>query len=104
MSKPEVFHVTDHHLKLLKRMYVGWDDTEFGAPSIDPKRPYGNSDVINDICEILKLERTYSNEKYADDIHREMETALQILVCNLSIEVGTYEHPNWHDWKKVGAT
>jgi len=36
-------------------MYVSWDDCEFGAPEIDCKRPYGNSDVYQDMIEILGL-------------------------------------------------
>jgi len=51
----ETFKITDNHLKLLKRMIVDWDDCEFGAPCIDPKRPYGNSDVYQDMLEILGL-------------------------------------------------
>jgi len=52
------FEITREHLKLLKNMYVGWDDCEFGAPNIDPKRPYGNSDVINDIANALSIKKT----------------------------------------------
>ena len=33
------FEVKLEHLKLLKRAYVRWEDCEFGAPSIDCKRP-----------------------------------------------------------------
>src|SRR5262245_17189804 len=51
----ERFTVTDEHLRLLRRAYVFWDETEFGAPGINAKRPYGNSDVYGDIAEILGL-------------------------------------------------
>jgi hypothetical protein len=44
---------TADHLTLLKRSEWSWDDCEFGAPAMDPKRPYGNSDVENDLAEIL---------------------------------------------------
>lgn len=54
MSKTK-FTVTKNHLKLLRRMCVGWNDSEFGAPEINPKRPYGNSDVEQDMLEILGL-------------------------------------------------
>lgn len=50
------FEIKEEHLKLIKRMYVSWEDCEFGAPRIDCKRPYGNSDVYQDIIEILGLE------------------------------------------------
>src|SRR6266568_5645220 len=40
------FTVTEDHLKLLRHAYLYWEYGEgYGAPAIDPKRPYGNSDV-----------------------------------------------------------
>ena len=50
------FTIQPEHLKLLKAMNVVWNDCEFGAPEIDPKRPYGNSGVHQDMIEILGLE------------------------------------------------
>ncbi len=48
------FTVTENHLKLLRHARLHWDYGEgYGAPAIDPKRPYGNSDVELDIAEIL---------------------------------------------------
>jgi hypothetical protein len=41
------------HLALLKHAEWSWNDCEFGAPSMDPKRPYGNSDVEDDLAELL---------------------------------------------------
>lgn len=49
------FNLKPEHLKLLRRFSVDWDDAEFGAPCIDPKRPYGNPDVYQDMIEILGL-------------------------------------------------
>ena len=49
------FVLTENHIILLNRMWVGWGDCEFGAPRIDPKRPYGNSDVRQDMLQILGL-------------------------------------------------
>lgn len=48
-------NVKEEHLKLLQRFVVGWDDCEFGAPTIDPKRPYGDSDVYQSMINILGL-------------------------------------------------
>ena len=45
------FTVTETHLLLLQRMQVGWCGDEFGAPEINPKRPYGNSSVLTDMVE-----------------------------------------------------
>jgi len=56
MSDEKKFELKPEHIKLAERMYVGWNDCEFGAPEIDPKRPYGNGDVHQDMLEILGLE------------------------------------------------
>ena len=75
-------------------MYVGWYSSEYGAPEINPKRPYGNSWVAGDIHEILfgncpedlddELEDKYYN------LHRETETALQIVLGTGKFEAGIY--------------
>lgn len=105
------FEVKDYHLKLLKRMYVGWHDCEFGAPEINPKRPYGNSDVVGDIAEIIGYDIKEDEDGYRDpndedqltNIHLEMETVLQILVSNpKGISPGTYTS-DWlgKDWHRA---
>jgi len=55
MINKKKFEIKKEHLVLLQRFCVGWQDCEFGAPEIDPKRPYGNSDVCQDMIEILGL-------------------------------------------------
>lgn len=113
------FEVKEEHLKLISRMYTGWNDCEFGAPEIDPKKPYGNSDVIQDMLEIFGLEevgnmrfvfRIFGNEwelrgedkyninydydedlvKLLTELHRETETALQIVLTTQSFKAGEY--------------
>lgn len=101
MSNKRKFILKPEHLLLLKNMYVGWQDCEFGAPEIDPKRPYGNSDVESDIAEILGLqlfedaegEKHLSAEQsqYIYDLHRDTKTALQIILRNCEIKCGEYE-------------
>src|SRR3989304_4564435 len=63
------FTVTEEHIKLLKHMNVWWDGTEHGAPGISPKRPYGNSDVYEDIADILGISRQDENndEDWSDE-------------------------------------
>lgn len=103
------FTLTEDHLKLLQNMYVGWSCSEFGAPEIDPKRPYGNSDVIGDIHEILT--GTYSSwedipeelkEKY-NKLHKETETALEIILHTRSFVPGRYRKskPYGRDWELI---
>lgn len=108
------FTVTEDHLKLLDRICFGYDDwTEFGAPEVDPKRPYGNSSVYEDIAEILSIEpeendgysyTTFSpaQKDYMLKVHKEMQFVLQILVNNRGITTGNYVSNNYGlDWTKV---
>jgi hypothetical protein len=96
------FTVTQDHLALLAEMETSWDDCEFGAPEIDPKRPYGNSDVINDMRDIL-------GEGYTDEqlhaLHREMQTVLACLLRGHGLRLGEYTadeyRSNWHIVEQV---
>lgn len=105
--------VTENHLRLLKNLYIGWDDTEFGAPCIDPKRPFGNSNVFSDMAEILGFE--LADDEKQPDLYRkqcdsllkgyyELQDCLQILCTNLKLESGKYVLENEYDvknWRKV---
>jgi hypothetical protein len=111
--RKKVFKVTEEHIKLLRQAYVDWDDCEFGAPAIDCKRPYGNSDVVGDVAEILgrdddlyldegDWERDEELVSYLSQIHRETLEALQIFLATGKMEVGTYELNGYgNDWVKV---
>ncbi|GEM_PF-2766615 len=105
------FNLTEEHIKLARRMNVYWDDAMYlGAPAIDMKRPYGNSDVLEDILEILDEkpvedvdERIYTKKQYkkAEALHREMETALQVILAAGSFEPGVYTAEKYrNNWRK----
>ena len=95
VEKMERFIVKPIHLQLIKRLFVSWNECEFGAPTIDPKRPFGNSDVEYDFEEI-------TGEKFDEIIYCDLETYLQILTRNPHIEEGTYEKSEYGiDWVKV---
>lgn len=110
------FELTENHVKLLQRMYIDWDDSEFGAPEVDPKRPYGNSDVHKDMLNILgwtpecalvingkSHKMGYVDLDYngwtlpreiitlLDELHAETQTALQIILVTKSFIPGIYE-------------
>lgn len=94
-------------------MWVRWDDSCFGAPAVDSKRPYGNSSVVDDIFEILEWESKYEdiNEHpayyEACALHKDMETVLQILIDCRSIQEGSYVNPTkWSNkgWKLKETT
>ena len=107
------FELTKDHIKLASKMYVTWQDCETGAPAIDPKRPYGNSSVEFDICEILGWKMKgddgdgpcYSSKQLveAEAIHLEMEIALQIILSCKTFEPGNYvqtDEYNRISWEK----
>jgi len=94
------FTVTDEHLWLLRRAHVFWNEGEFGAPSINPKRPYGNSNVYGDIAEILDVpEAEWPNRdvnlsldaewRYLR-LHVETAIALQIALATGEFRTGRY--------------
>lgn len=90
MAYIEEFTVTPEHVKLLKSMVVRWDDCEFGAPSIDCKRPYGNSSVIDDMIEILGYDESSYVESRLRELHKETETALKIFLSTGAMKTGKY--------------
>ena len=110
----EIFHVTEEHIKLMKRLHIGWCDDEYGAPEVDHKRPYGNSDVEEDMKTILNLSSNKCPhcEEVLDDsddekannlvasLHKDMQTVLQILVQNNGIKIGVYKNKEKYgnDW------
>lgn len=110
-TRGKAFTVTNDHLLLARRMYVSWSDCEYGAPEIDPKRPYGNSDVPGDIADILGWENRYDPKTgeplrewhdRAAAIHKEMQTALQVFLATGAFEAGIYRAGEYgQDWKRV---
>lgn len=107
------FTMTDQHLRLLRNACVSWDGGEYGAPAINCKRPYGNSDVEFDIAKLMGLPfDRESDEPFAPNVlkairtlHKETETALQVVLRTGSFVPGTYES-DWirGDWKLVAAS
>ena len=101
----------EEHLKLLRNVHIGWDKCEFGAPAIDCKKPYGNSDVYEDMAKILGIkgfedsdgEISFSKEQVhcMDTLHRESMIALQIVLKTGNFEPGVYVADEYSDnWAK----
>jgi hypothetical protein len=94
----EKFEMTKDHLKLLSRMHVRWGGD---APEINSKYPYGGEIPEIDIAEILGWELSLDEDGYeelseeqeelASKLHRETETALQIVLITQSFKEGVYE-------------
>jgi hypothetical protein len=111
-----LFEITEDHLKLVKRSFFHHrsDYDYYGAPGVGEKRPYGNSNVVGDIIEILgwNVERDWESgewpkgvEEKALSIHIQMATVFQIASVTLKFETGMYAATDKYDnlsWKKVG--
>jgi hypothetical protein len=107
MNTIKIFKVKKEHILLARRMEVSWWEAEYGAPGINPKRPYGNSDVKSDICKILGCKENDNGEysesdlNKADAIHQEMETVLQIILSTGKFQAGEYQAEDYsRKWKK----
>ncbi len=97
--KPDTFTLTEQHLVLLRAMCIGWQDAEYGAPEVDPKRPYGNSGVEADLAELLPGLDLDTLRR----LHRETATALQIILVTGAFVPGEYQKPKYtKDWQHVG--
>jgi len=108
------FELTESHLRLLQRFNVDYDDRmEYGAPMIDPKRPYGDSDVAESIAEILGWESMETDDgpawpkgtaDRAREIHETTAMALQIVLRMQAFEPGFYVSEDYgYTWRKRGS-
>ena len=102
MANTEVFYLTRGHIKLLRHGYVNFDGSFcWGSIGLNCKRPFGNSDVADDMANILGLIPFKSDDgdvwpKGTQDemLHlyaNELPTALQIILSTGSFEPGRYE-------------
>ena len=110
------FTLTEDHIKLLRHMYVSWDEYSLGAPAIDSKRPYGNSDdlILSDVARILEWKTKFvsgteshglskKQVRKAKELHEGTQLALQIVLSTGKFEPGVYEMDDFHmtEWRKV---
>ena len=98
MEYEEEFEITHHHLTLLENARVHWQDDEYGAPEIDPKRPYGNSRVEEDLAKLLPE----CDPQEAAQIHRETEKALEICLRTQEFRMGKFGRPQDSFWRQIG--
>lgn len=47
------FEITPLHISLLRQARFSWDGAERGAPMLDPKRPYGRTDLLAQLAEVF---------------------------------------------------
>lgn len=108
------FTLTEDHIKLIRSSYVNWNDDAYdGAPMVDIKRPYGNSDVVGDVYEIVsgrEWDEDADGEMPEDiaenllTVHEQTATALQIILCTGEFVAGVYETTRMYDsrsWARI---
>lgn len=106
----QTFELLTEHVKLLRAFNVTWYEIETGAPSIDGKRPYGNSNVAADVIELMGWQSDPDDVTPRQDraramqLHEETKTALQVVLSTGSFEPGVYES-DWHgrEWRRKQA-
>ena len=118
----KIFAVTEDHIRLIQRLYFHYENDVYdtGAPAVGQKRPYGNSDVLGDVAETVRMKPEEHDEEWGDmddesrqeivgteeendylifseiqkkellKIHKEVTIALQICSSNLSFKPGRY--------------
>ncbi len=52
---PDDFHLSEHHVALLRKMVISWDIAEAGAPTVEPAAPYGSTELLDDVASVLGL-------------------------------------------------
>lgn len=82
-----IFRLRDEHLKLMRRLTIqSTIYSPYGTyltPEIDPKRPYGNSDVLGDVAEVCGFVPDSETGEYsADDAQK-----AAIIVAELPIAI-----------------
>lgn len=85
--------LTMDHIKLLQKAEWRWNNCEFGAPMIDPKRPFGFSGgQYEQMAEILGMELfedadgerylSREQEEYVSKVWSEILDAIKIIMEN----------------------
>ena len=88
----KTFTLKQEHITLLRESEIEYQNCETGAAGIDPKRPYGNSDVEYDVAALLGLNT--GEEDNCMQYHYETVTALQVILDTMGFVLGDYERIN----------
>jgi hypothetical protein len=96
--------VTSDHLKLLSRTNWIWEHAEYGAAAIDPKRPFGNSNVDRDIMEILGRDVNEDEARgLALDLVTVLSLASRLVAGGTLLTVGRWRRDTKDAWARVDA-
>ncbi|MFW6008307.1 MAG: hypothetical protein ACOCP8_03485 [archaeon] len=117
------FKLTEDHIKLIKNLRVSdYSNGDLVLPSISTKRPFGDSDIFDDMFLILYgkpkeedfnvdslegIENPWNEEQleYMKKLLGELTSALDIVLYTGKFEVGTYKTKTYvRDWKKTNTS
>jgi hypothetical protein len=124
-----IFELKEEHIKLLQHMYFQFDESAYeGAPCVNFKRPFGDSDILEDMMHILdftpshaedicfceeddcenfheddELELSESEIKYLMDIYQGTHIALKIITHLKTFETGKYICNYHNQWEETNA-
>ncbi|KAA9379648.1 hypothetical protein F5972_08320 [Microbispora cellulosiformans] len=103
------FEVRPEHIRLLRRANTAWEGhRDVGAPSLDRRHPFGDSDdVYADMAEIVdgRTDGGYDDEdvdRY-DRLRGELGLVLEIVLQAGSFEPGHYERTPGGMWRHAVA-
>mgnify|MGYP000164861611 CR=1 FL=1 len=85
-----MFNLTIEHLMLLSALVVVDSET-----LIDPVKPFGSTDILGDICDVLCI----TDRAYAETLWKQLPTALEIALSG-QFAVGNYASDG-ENWRKV---
>ncbi len=112
--KVNKFELTLEHIMLARKLNFDWSNEYYlGAPCVNVKCPYQDSDVLMSIAEIIGLvifedeykEKYLSEEqaKYCEKLHKEMHIAISVMLASADFKPGTYQTREYSniDWEPV---
>jgi hypothetical protein len=94
------FTIKPEHLKLLRALQLQWIEGTWGGLQTNLERPYGSTDVRDDIQNQIDIEILLSDEG-AKKLHKEAAMALQIALKTGKFRPKTFRAPKysqlWHE-------
>lgn len=103
------FALKDEHIQLITKFYIQEGYAEACPPEVNQKRPWGDSDHLYSMAEILQLlpqtddpsEDFYDDEQLQyelEELYSELVDALQIVLSCKTFEPGIYEFLSDYDF------
>lgn len=101
-----MFEVLQEHLDLLRAAHWDWNDCEFGAPGIDPKRPWGFSGRYHaSMAEVVGWVYDEDDQEQEDELlrlWRETMTVLMVCLDAGTLEPGLFERTD-AGWRRLAG-